>query len=676
MSRGAPVGWGQRPPELLERRIVITPDGKVFARSGKVEYGQGIRTGFRRIVARELHLDPDLVEVQLGETDLVPWDAGTFGSMSTATDGVTLRLAAAYAFQLLRGRAAVRLGVAGDELLAKGGAFHAPDGRTAPYGELAGEVPLEGPLPPAEELTFADGPDLPVEPDRVEALSLVLGTATYPHDVRLPGMLRGHVLAPPRPGQRLASLDDGVARAMPGVVQVVRAGDFVGVVAERREQALLAAQSLEATWSEPESEPESEREPALEAQLREDPGVEAALAQSTRRLKASYQTPHISHASILPSAAVADVRDGRADLYVATQRPFGLRDQAARILGLDPADVHVHPQQMSGMYGGGGWGDAALDAVRLSQGTGRPVLVEWTRAEEFQRSALKPWLDAEIEAALGPDGRIVAYRSQVHTNPHIYGGGRVPPEVAGMTSGRNAIPPYDLGKMAVHLTVEQGEVQTSAFRSLAAAPNVFASESFLDELAQLAGADPLALRLAHAADPRLRQVLEAVADLSGWQARPSGDGHGYGLAATIYHGTYCAEVAEVFVSAGGKVRLGRVFAAVDAGRLVYPEGARAQIEGGIVQAMSWTLFEETRLDQGRVTTRGWRDYPIATFGDAPQGIEVRFVGSPGDPSTGVGEPGAVPVAAAIANAVCAATGARLRQLPLRPGRVQKAMASS
>ena len=234
MSRGAPVGCGQRPPELLERRIVITPDGKVLARSGKVEYGQGIRTGFRRIVARELRLDPELVEVQLGETDLVPWDVGTFGSMSTASDGLTLRLAAAYAFKLLRGRAAARLGVAADELLAKGGAFHAPGGRTAPYGELAAAAPLAGPLPPPDELTFAEGPNLGADPDRIEAKALVLGTARYPHDVRLPGMLRGHVLAPPRPGQHLASFDDSSARAMPGVVQVVREGDFIGVVAERR----------------------------------------------------------------------------------------------------------------------------------------------------------------------------------------------------------------------------------------------------------------------------------------------------------------------------------------------------------------------------------------------------------------------------------------------------------
>ena len=671
MSRGAPRGWGDRPPERLERRIVVTPEGRVLARSGKVEYGQGIRAGFRRIVAHELRLDPDLVTVELGETDVVPWDMGTFGSQSTATDGHTLRVAAAHAFALLRERAAVRLGTPARELTAHGGTFVAPDGRSAAYGELAAEAPLAGPLPGAADVTFAPPPDLPAEPDRIEARALVLGTARYPHDVRLPGMLRGHVLAPPRPGQHLLALDDKAARAVPGVVDVVRDGDFVGIVAERREQALLAVQSLEATWSEPEAETEA----ALEADLRQDPGVDEALAAGRVRLEATYRTPHIAHASILPSAAVADVRRDEADLYVATQRPFGLRDAAAGILSLDPKDVHVHPQQMSGMYGGGGWDQAAIDAVRLSKAALRPVLVEWTRSEEFQRSSQRPWLEARIEGALDADGNIAAYRAQVRTNPHIYGRGPVPPKVAGMTSGRNAVPPYELGRADVHLHVEPAKIPTSAFRSLAAAPNVFASESFLDELARKAGIDPLELRLRNSSDPRMRRVLEAVGELSGWRGRMQGDGHGFGLAATIYHGTYCAEVAEVFVAASGKVRIGRVFAAVDAGRLVHPDGARNQIEGGIVQAMSWTLFEESRVEAGRVTTRGWRDYPIATIRDAPERIEVVFTGSPEVPSTGIGEPGSVPIAAAIANAVCAATGARVRQLPIRPGRVQAALQS-
>lgn len=668
MSREAPRRWGERPPEQLEKRIVIGPEGEVIARSGKVEYGQGIRTGFRRIVAHELRLPEQAVRVELGETDVVPWDGGTFGSMSTQTDGQALRLAAAYAYQLLLERAAARLGVAPANLVARDGAFHATDGREASYAELAAQAPLAGPLPAAADVAFAPGPDFEPEPDRVEARALVLGQVRYPHDVRLPGMLRGHVLPPPRPGAHLVSLDDTAAKALPGVVAVVHEGDFVGVLAERREQALQAIQSLEATWS----DPEGDAEPPLEAQLRQDKDVEAALASAKVRHEATYHTPHIAHASILPSAAAADVRKDGADLYVATQRPFGLRDEAAAILSLDPKDVHVHPQQMSGMYGGGGWGVAALDAIRLSQAAARPVLVEWTRAEEFQRSAQRPWLDAKIEGAVGPDGRIVGYRSHVRTNPHIYASGRVPPEVAGMTSGRNAVPPYDLGQMDVSLTVERAQIQTSAFRSLAAAPNVFASESFIDELASLAGVDPLELRLRHATDPRLRRVLETVGEMSNWPERPRGDGHGFGLAATIYHGTYCAEVAEVYVSQSGKVRLGRVFAAVDPGRLVHPDGARSQIEGGIVQAMSWTLFEETKVSDGRITTRGWRDYPIATFRDAPEKIEVRFVYDVGTPSTGIGEPGSVPIAAAIANAVCAATGARVRELPLRPARIQKA----
>ena len=668
MSRGAPPRWGERPPAHLEERIVIQGDGIVLARSGKVEYGQGIRTGFRRIVAHELHLPEERVRVELGETDVVPWDMGTFGSMSTASDGATLRRAAAYALALLRERAAAKLGCAAQDLEPRDGRLVAPDGRGLGYGELAALAPLAGLIPEAGELSFADGPDCEGGVDRVEARSLVTGEARYPHDVRLPGMLRGHVLAPPRRGAHLAALDDAAARAVPGVVEVVRDGDFVGVLAERREQALQATACLGATWT----EPELDLEAPIELQMRLDEDASEALAGGALRLEAHYRVPHVAHASILPSAAAADVRERSADIYCATQRPFGLRGTVAGMLGLDPQDVHVHPQHMSGMYGGGGWDQAALDAVRLSRAAGRPVLVEWTRGEEFQRTAQRPVLDADLAAAVDADGRIVAYRARVRTNPHVYGGAAMPPEAAGATSGRNAIPPYDLGRVDVHLRVEQSTVPTSAFRSLAAAPNVFASESFLDELALAAGVDPLDFRLRHVRDPRLRAVIEAVAEMADWPHRPGGDGHGFGLAATIYHGTYVAEVAEVRVAASGRISLGRVFAAVDPGRVVHPDGVRSQIEGGIVQGASWTLFEESRIQGGRVVTRGWRDYRIATFKDAPERIEVRIVGSQENPMTGIGEPGTVVIAAAIGNAVCAATGARIRELPMRPARVQAA----
>ncbi|HVB37424.1 MAG TPA: molybdopterin cofactor-binding domain-containing protein, partial [Vicinamibacterales bacterium] len=480
-------------------------------------------------------------------------------------------------------------------------------------------------------------------------------------DVRLPGMLRGHVRHPVVDGSHLVSVDDRESRALPGVVTIVRDGDFVGVVAERDEQAQAAAAALDLRW---EAAPPDDSV-AFDGLLRDDPGTDDTIAGAARRFDARYRVPHIAHASIGPGAAVADVREGEAHLYVAVQRPFGLRDEAAALLGLPPERVHVHPQTMGGMYGRGNMNDAALDAVRLSRAVRRPVLVQWTRAEEFRLSPQRPLLDARVEAALDADGRIAAWRYDVLTNPHTYGMGRRPARVVEMTSGRNAVPPYRLGSARVRLRVVPGDVRSGAFRSLAAALNVFAIESFVDELAHAAGQDPVAFRLQLVDDGRLRRVIETVRAESRWDRRPRDAGRGFGMACAIYHGTYVAEVAEVRVRPDGRIGLERVWCAVDAGRLVHPDGARNQIEGGVQQAASWTLMEELRLRGADVETASWRDYPIATFLDAPQAIDVVFMNDDqAVPSTGVGEPGSVPTAAAIANAVFATTGVRVRDLPI------------
>jgi nicotinate dehydrogenase subunit B len=343
-----------------------------------------------------------------------------------------------------------------------------------------------------------------------------------------------------------------------------------------------------------------------------------------------------------------------------------LREETAQLLGISPERVHVHPQMMSGLYGRGNMSDAALDAVRLSRAVRRPVLVQWTREEEFRLSPHRPTLDAEVRAALDATGAIVAWRYRARTNPHTYGGGATFPRLVELTAGRNAVPPYRLGLAEISLQVVPAAVRTGAFRSLAAAPHVFAIESFVDELAHAAGQDPIAFRLRLIDDPRLRAVVEIVRERSGWNDRPRAAGRGIGAACAIYHGTCVAQVAEVGVSASGAVRLERVWCAVDAGPLVHPDGARNQIEGGIQQAASWTLLEELRQRDGAVTTATWHDYPIATFRDAPRHIDVVFTPTPESASTGIGEPGSVPTAAAIANAVFAARGTRVRRLPLSP----------
>ena len=471
-------------------------------------------------------------------------------------------------------------------------------------------------------------------------------------------MLYGHVLRPPRHGSVLQALETSAAEAMPGVVAVVREDDFIGVVAERSEQAIAAVEAIQATWI---SSTPAKAEP-MELALRQDDGVDAAFAGAARHIGARYHVPHIGHAPLGPSAAVADVHRDRAELYAATQRPFGLRDDVAELLGLMPDRVEVHPQMMGGMFGRGNMNDAAIEAARLSQAVKRPVLVQWTREEEFQSGPDRPTLDADVEAALSRDGRIVSWRYHGRTNPHSYGWGSGSPRVAEMTAGRNMVPPYTLGPMEALLRVEPGVIRTGSFRSLGAALHAFAIESFVDELAHAVGEDAIAFRLKHTDDPRLVRVLETVRELSGG-GKPA-TGHGRGVACTIYHGTYVAEVVEVSVDDDGHIRLDRVWCAVDAGRLVHPDGARNQIEGGVQQAASWTLFEELQIQDGQVTTATWRDYPIARVTDAPRTIEVTFTGDVDVTSTGIGEPGSVPTAAAIANAVFDATGVRHRTLPL------------
>lgn len=665
----APGAQSEPASQRIEDWLSIEPDGTIIARSGKVEYGQGIRTGFARIVAEELCVPTERVRVVLGETDQVPWDMGTFGSMSTATDGQSLRAAATFARVCLLERASILFGIEIAKLRLNDGSVLTPDERSASYQELTATAPLTG-LVPQYAWHDAEGARIQVahaqldaatgDIRRLEALDIVLGRPRFSSDVRLPGMLRGRVLRAPFPGARLDFLDAAAARSSGGVAAIVQEGDFVGAVAEREEQAAAAVAALVARWRG--DEPLAVNEP-VQISLRRDEGVFRELSVGQIHLNAAYHVPHISHAAIGPSAAVADVRPSRVDLYVATQRPFGLREEVSRLLGIPLQSIHVHPQAMGGMFGRGGMNDAAIEAVRLSRGAGRPVLLQWTRAEEFRLSPHRPLLDADVEASLDASGAVRAWRYVSRTNPHTYGSVGAPTHVLAMTSGRNAVPPYSIPSAEVLVQITPGAVRTGALRSLAAAPNVFAIESFVDELAHASGQDPIAFRLRHVGDPRLRRVIEMVRDRSGWESRSLPAGSGLGMACAIYHGTYIAQVAEVSVAPLGVPRLERVWCAVDPGRVIWEDGARNQIEGAIQQAASWTLLERLEYSDHGVTTATWQDYPIATALDAPRQIDVVFLPS-GDALSGLGEPGAVPLGAALVNAVFQASRVRHRAIPL------------
>jgi CO/xanthine dehydrogenase Mo-binding subunit len=651
----------------IEERIRVEPDGSVTAFSGKIEFGQGIRTAFAQLVANELDVPVERVRVVMGDTAQVPFDSGTYGSHSIEQEAPALRRAAAFARRTLIERAAARLGTPPTRLDAKDGLVGDGDGRRVAYADLVRDAPLEGEVPddvallPPERWRYIGKPLA-----RVEARDIVTGRARYTADIRLDGLARGAIARPPVRGARAARVDDRAARAMPGVIAVVRDGELVGVVAERDEQARAAADALDVDWE----APRRDERPTLVVPLREDAATDAALASAALTLSATYTLPSIANASIGPSAAVVDARPDAATVYAGTHRPFGLRDAVAARLGLPQDRVRVMPQMSSGTYGRSSAPDVSIEAAVLSKHSRRPVLVQWSRAEEFAFSPSRPEAVLEIAAGLDAEGRIVAWRYDEHTNVHTAAG--PDPRVAAMTSGRNAVPPYATRHANVVLHVEPTPLRTANFRSLAAAENVFAIESFVDELAQASDQDPLAFRLRHVDDARLRRVMERVAERSGYREKLP-ERRGRGFACTLYHGTYVAQVAEVEVSASGAVRLLRVWCVIDPGLVINPDGVRNQVEGGIQQSASWTLIEELRHREGRVATTSWDTYPIATFRDAPASIEVLVEGDASAPSTGVGEPGAVPTAAAIANAIFAACGARVRDVPLTRDRVRKAL---
>ncbi|HEU4730397.1 MAG TPA: molybdopterin cofactor-binding domain-containing protein [Kofleriaceae bacterium] len=642
----------------LEDRLRIEPDGTITVCSGKVELGQDIRTAFARLVAAGLRVPVASVRVVLGDTAASPPDMGTFGSLSVRTDGALLARAAIYARGCLIDRAARRWGVAPETLASEAGSVVAADGRHASYAELVARAPLAGEIP--DRLPLAPPAAEPERADQRDGRrALVTGAARFAADLRVPGMLAGHVLHAPSFGASLRSLDDAAARALPGVVAVIRDGDFVGVVAERPAQARAAVGALVAEWAGPAASARPERR----ITLRDDP-VAHALASAGVALDARYELPHVANAPLGTTTALADVQRDRAEIHAATQRPFGVRDDVARLLGIAANRVRVIAEPAAGSFGRNNNCDAALEAARLSRAAGRPVLVTWSRADELRAAPCRPRLSARIRAGLDAAGRLIAWSSDIATNPHVYFGDlmQLPDALVAMTCARNAVPPYRLGAAHVEVRIAPAEIRTAALRSLSAAPNVFAIESAIDELAGLAAIDPLELRLRNTDDPRLQRVLTCVAERSGWARRPRGSG--LGLACAIYNDTYVAEVAEVAI-ARDHPRVVRAWCALDCGMLVDPDGARNQIEGGIVHAISWALIEELRHEGGRVLARSWQDYPIARFHDAPVAIDVAFTDDGRTAPTGVGEPPAVPFGAAIANAVSAACGVRVRSQPIR-----------
>jgi nicotinate dehydrogenase subunit B len=694
----------------LEGWIRLEPDETVTVFTGKGELGQGILTALAQIAAEELDVGFDKIRMVSADTSRGPDEQYTFGSQSVEQSGSAIRAASAQARSILLAAAARRFGARPEDLQIKLGIIASPDGKRATLWEVANADPdlLKG------DITAAAAPKMPSDYsivgksiNRIDLPGKLTGVPSYVQDMRLPGMLFARTVRPPRYGAKLVSLDEAAVRSLPGAVAVVRDGNFLAVAAKREEQAIAARNALAsaARWSD-----EAVPLPDIAdlrgelKKLRAETIVVGAAGQSepvpdeVKRVSGEYARSYLSHASIGPSCAVAWLKDGRMTVWSHTQGAFPLRGDLAKVLGMPNAQVDVVHMPGAGCYGHNGADDVALDAALVARAVaGSPVKLQWMRDDEFVWAPFGPGMAMRVEAALASDGKIVDWSYDVWSNSHAMRPGQAggvnllaawdlgtpfaksPPPHIPQPFGdgdRNAVPSYELPRKEIrnHLLLD-APVRNGSFRTLGAHGNIFAIESFMDELADVAGIDPLSFRLAHLRDPRARAVLQAAADKAGWTPGKKGDGrNGRGLAFCRYKsiGMYAAVVVDVEVDREtGVIKVPRVVMTADIGLVVNPDGAKNQLEGAIVQAVSLTLKEQVAFDRREITSRDWSGYPILTFPEVPS-VEVILMDR-SDPSLGAGEGSLPPTSAALANAFAHATGRRMRELPMTPERVKASL---
>ncbi len=683
--------------------IAIEPEGTLTVFSGKVELGTGVKTALAQIVAEELDVPFERIKMVMGDTALTPDEGYTAGSTTIQVGGFALRHASAEARQALLELATDRLDATIEELIVRDGVIsvsHHPD-RTITYAELLGgkkfkrRITLKAPLKRPAEYRIVGQP-IP----RIDLPRKISGAASFVHDVRLPGMLHARVVRPPSPGAKLVSLDESSVSG----VQVVRLGNFVGVVAEREEQAVHAAQQIKVTWREPSQKARGQAtrwpkqadlysyihsQSTTDNVIVEEGKVDAAFKRVATRHTATYAQPFQAHASIGPSCAVADVQADRAVIWSNSQGVFPLRGALAELLEMSPDQVQVIHAEGAGSYGHNGSDDAAADAAILSQAVGKPVRVQWSRQDEFAWEPYAPAMVMEVSGGLDRQGQVIAWQYDVWTPSHtsrprgknqllagqlIYGGRSARPQWFG-GGDRNAPTNYDFPNQRVIAHWLSGSfLRTSSMRTLGGAANTFANESFMDELAAAAQIDPFEFRLRHLTDPRALAVLRAAAEQSGWGTPlPAGVGRGLAFAQYENEVAYVATVAQVQVDPNsGAIRVQRIVTAHDCGLIINPDGLRNQIEGNVLQSLSRALYEEVTFDESHITSVDWDSYPILKFTDVPE-VDVVLINHPDQPAVGAGEPATITTAPAIANAIFQATGARARRIPFTLRRVKAAL---
>ena len=697
-----PVSLAANPK--LSSWVKLIGEGRVAISPGKVEIGQGIVTALAQIAADELDVDIGRIEMIRASTAASPNEGVTSGSLSIQQSGRALRHACAEVRQRFLAAASERLGVDASLLEIDDGTISGPGNVRTSYWELAGDVSLDRDANAgATAKIVAKRTVAGHSVQRFDIPDKVLARARFIHDCPLPDLLHGRVLRPDISGARLIALDETAARAVPGLVAIVRDGGFSGVVADSEAAAEAALKALRkgGTWSAGEPLPdENDLAGFLKSQPVETTVIDvrttaATIKEAARTLRRQYIRPYIAHASIAPSCAMAQWNGDRVHVWTHSQGVYLLRADLAIVLELPAENIVVEHMEGAGCYGHNAADDVALDAVLLAKGAGgRPVRVQWSRHDEMSHAPFGAAMAIEIEVDLDADNEIVGWRHAIWSNGHAARPGRAaqpallaateitnpyprlistnPPPANGGGGDRNSVPLYDLPSWTVtsHRLLTM-PVRTSALRTLGGQGNVFAIESLLDEVAALRGEDPIAFRLRHLRDERAKDVIRAAARRAQWKPqKKSGIGHGVGFARYKNMGAYCAAIAEV--EGTEDIRVKRLTLAVDVGEAINPDGVINQIEGGAIQATSWVLKERVRFDRTRVTSTSWTDYPILTFSEVPM-VDVEIVQRPEIEPVGAGEAAHGPVTAAIANAVYDCLGVRVRDLPITRDKIIAAM---
>lgn len=649
---------------LISDWLSIAADGSIEVYTGKTEVGQHIRTSLAQAVAEELCVLPSSIRLIMADTDRTPYDPGTFGSQTTPIMSRRLRAVAASTRELLIDWAAAHWQIARDTLTVDNGRVIARQtGASIGFGELTEGRPLNQPYDPDAPLTPAHAWTIAGTALRsVAGREVVTGQRRYTPDLVRPEISIGRVLRPATLGASLVALDTSAAEALPDVC-VVRDGEFVGVVAPDRRRAALALEAIRAEWSATAQPSAAEiyaylrnhpapppDDPRIAAMQREERGsVEAGRHAADHLLERSYTNAYIAHAPLEPRAAVAEWHDGRLTVWTGTQRPFGVRSELAQTFAIAETDVRVIVPDTGSAYGGKHTGEAAIEAARLAKGSGQPVKLVWTREEEFTWAYLRPAGLIDIVSAVQQDGTLTAWET------HIYNAG-----AAGMRT------PYNIPHQRLVFHPAQSPLRQGSYRALAATANTFARETQMDELAALLGIDPLAFRLHNLTDQRLRAVLIAAAQQFGWDNRQPPTGYGCGIAGGTEKGSYIAACAEVCVDpASGAVQVTRVVQAFECGAIINPDGLRNQVEGALIQGLGGALFEAVDFADGRILSDRFSRYRVPRFADIPA-IETVLLDRKDLPSAGAGETPIIAIAPALGNAIFAASGIRLRALPLVP----------